>query len=122
MFPPASNVTWTRTRPAVLPLAPPPPRRIFRGPQLPRDLADPVSPEKANSATMNSCTPPGTGSRAGISVFGFARDLGGDSWRLGRGDERLRRPGGGSLPQIRDFGPVLRKVQLRERVQGGRSQ
>lgn len=54
--------------------------------------------------------------------FNVARDLGGDSWRLGRGDQRLRRPGGGSLPQIRDLGPVLRKVQLRERVQGCRSQ
>lgn len=31
-------------------------------------------------------------------------------------------PGGGLLPRIRDFGPVLRKVQLRERVQGCRSQ
>src|SRR5579859_444824 len=55
-------------------------------------------------------------------MSGFACDLGGDSWRLGRGDERLTRPGGRSLPRIRDFGPVLRKVQLRERVQGCRSQ
>src|SRR5215472_10290647 len=47
---------------------------------------------------------------------------GGDDWRPGRGDERLRRPGGGSLPPIRDLGPVPRKVELRERVQGGRGQ
>jgi hypothetical protein len=34
----------------------------------------------------------------------------------------LRRSAGGSLPRICDLGPVLRKVDVRERVQGCRSE
>ena len=66
--------------------------------------------------------PAGNGVQGGDLGVRFARDPGGDSWRLGRGDERLGRPGSGSLPQTHDFGPVFRKVQLSERVQGCRSQ
>jgi hypothetical protein len=54
--------------------------------------------------------------------FNVARDLGRRRLRPGRGDERLSRPGGGSRPPICDLGPVLRKVELRERVQGCRGE
>jgi hypothetical protein len=122
MFPPASNVTWPRTRPAVLPLA-----RSATARNLPRPAVAARSrrsrlPGEGEFSHNEFVHPAGNGVQDGDLGVRSARDLGRDSWRLGRGDERLRRPGGGSLPQIRDFGPVCRKVQLRERVQGCHSQ
>jgi hypothetical protein len=43
-----------------------------------------------------------------------------DNSAPGQGDEGLRWSADGSLPGIGDLGPVLRKVESRERVQGSR--